>query len=695
MGKARIKLKGQIRSYVQWPLWLSALIIIFNIVMYYISPRAGLYTSVFALIYIIIALLLYFKSRTIVINDFISFATQYGQVQKQLLRDLDIPYALLDESGRIVWSNEAFENLLHIKKNSQRSIYALFPELVNNEAADQKKNDPESQKTDRNQLTDNDNILITFEDKYFRASTKKVSVKAMIGDSPITEELDNDSYLIAFFLFDETESRELKIKIEEGKPAVGLLYIDNYDEALQTVEDVRRSLLSALVDRQINKSLSANDAIVKKLEKDKYLVILQKKDLAILEEKRFSILDEVKSVNIGNEMSLTLSIGFGVGAESYTENYDYARNAIDLALGRGGDQAIVKDGDKIIYFGGKSKMAERYTRVKARIKAHALREIIGSTDQILVMGHQITDTDALGAAVGIVRAAKTLNKSANIVINDISSSIRPMVDALIEGEEDKELILNNMQALERADKNSVVVVVDVNKPSYTECPELLSRCKNIVVLDHHRQGEEKIENATLSYIEPYASSASEMAAEILQYINDKIKLKPIEADCLYAGILVDTNNFMNRTGVRTFEAAAYLRRNGADTTRVRKLLRDTIEDYLARAQAMSHVEMLDGKFAVSYFDGESQCPTVIAAQTANELLNINGVKASFVLSEYQNKIYISARSFDEINVQIIMEKLGGGGHINMAGAQIEGVTMEEGMGKLIETLRAMETAGEI
>lgn len=680
MGKARIRLKGQIRSYVQWPLRFSVLIIAFNILMYTVDVKAGLYTSAFAVLYILIALILYFRSKTIVINDFISFATQYGQVQRQLLRDLEIPYALLDETGRIVWSNEEFENILHIKKNSQKSISSLFPEFGK-----------------KLPLREEDQIVMSlrFEARDFRITAKKVSVKAMIGDSPVTEELDNDTYLVAFFLFDETDVRSLRKELQDEKPAVGLVYIDNYDEAMESVEDVRRSLLSALVDRQINKTMAENNALVKKLEKDKYLVILQKKDLEKLKEKRFTLLDEVKNVNIGNEMALTLSIGFGAGAESYTENYDYARNAIDLALGRGGDQAIVKEGDKLIFFGGKSMMTEKYTRVKARVKAHALREIIEGTDLLFVMGHQITDVDALGAAVGIMRAAKTLNKNAHIVINDISASIRPMVDSLLEAEDDKELILNNMQALERADKRAAVIVVDVNKPSYTECPELLNRCSTIVVLDHHRQAEEKIDNATLSYIEPYASSASEMAAEILQYINDKVRLKPVEADCLYAGILVDTNNFMNRTGVRTFEAAAYLRRNGADVTRVRKLFRDSMEEYKARTEAVSHVEMYKDKYAISYFDGKSESPTVIAAQAANELLNINGVKASFVLSDYQNKIYISARAFDEVNVQIIMEKLGGGGHINVAGAQIEGVSMEEGKRRLIETLDNMEKEGEL
>ena len=680
MGKARIKLKGQIRSYVQWPLRFSILIIVFNIIMYLVNVRAGLYTTAFAVIYIGISLALYFRSRTIVFNDFISFATQYGQVQKQLLRDLDIPYALIDDTGKIIWTNEAFEEALHIKKNSQKSIASLGSGFSNVRFEEK-----ESEKS----------FEIDFEEKCYRILMKKVSVKAMMGGSDLVEELDNDSYLIACFLFDETENRQLRKDLEDREPAVGLIYIDNYDEAMETVEEVRRSLLSALVDRQINKSMASLQAIVKKLEKDKYLIVMQKSCFLKLQEERFKILEDVKNVNIGNEMALTLSVGFGVGAKSYLENYEFARNSIDLALGRGGDQAIVKTPDKVTYFGGKSMMTEKNTRVKARVKAHALREIIENADDLLVMGHQITDIDALGAAVGIMAVAKTLNKAAHIVINDISSSIRPMTESLLEAEDDRDLFLNNMQALERADKNTVAVVVDVNKPSYTECPELLNRCKTIVVLDHHRQVEEKIENATLSYIEPYASSASEMAAEILQYINERVKLTPIEADCLYAGIMVDTNNFMNRTGVRTFEAAAYLRRNGADVTRVRKLFRDSMADYKARNEAVSHVEMYKGKYAISYFDGKSEIPTVIAAQAANELLNISGISASFVLSDYQNKVYISARSFEEINVQIIMEKLGGGGHMTVAGAQIEGVSIEEGRRRLIETLDQMEKEGEL
>ena len=312
------------------------------------------------------------------------------------------------------------------------------------------------------------------------------------------------------------------------------------------------------------------------------------------------------------------------------------------------------------------------------------------------MGHKLLDVDAFGSAVGVYRAAKKYGKKAHIVVNDITTSIKPLLDGLAaSGEYESDLYVNSQQALELCDRNTALIVVDVNKPSYTECPELLVKSSSIVVLDHHRQGQEKIENATLSYIEPYASSASEMIAEILQYISDDVKLKPIEADCIYSGIMIDTNNFTTKTGVRTFEAAAYLRRNGADVVRVRKLFRDDMEDYKARAEAVRSAEVYDKSYAIAFSSGEVASPTIIGAQAANELLNISGIKASFVLTPYQGKVYISARSIDEVNVQIIMERMGGGGHICTAGAQLADVSVEEAKRKLLNTLETMQNEGAI
>ena len=526
----------------------------------------------------------------------------------------------------------------------------------------------------------------------------KVSMSALMEASDAVETVDYDSFLIALYMFDVTEVNALARQVEEQKMVCGLIYMDNYDEALESVDEARRSLVVALIERQINKYFSKVDAIVKKLEKDKFLVVMKKKELDNIVDSRFGILEEVKNANIGNEVSFTLSIGFGAGSDSFDQNYEYARTAIDLALGRGGDQAIIKTEDEISYYGGRREVTGKNTRVKARVKAHALREIIESSDNIIIMGHKILDVDAFGSSIGIYRVAKTFNKRVNIVVDEVTTSIRPMLDMMIhDGAHDESVFVSREGAIEIATNTEcTLVVVDVNRPSFTGCPELLELCNTIVVLDHHRQGAEKIENATLSYIEPYASSASEMVSEVLQYISDRVKLMADEADCLYAGMVVDTNNFVTKTGVRTFEAAAYLRRNGADVTRVRKMFRDDVGTYKARAGIVSNAEIYDKAFAIAVTpDTVVDSPTIIGAEAANELLNINGIRASFVLTLHDDEVFISARSIDDINVQVIMEKLGGGGHMNVAGTQIKGVTVEEAKKSLIAVLGEMKEKGEL
>lgn len=478
----------------------------------------------------------------------------------------------------------------------------------------------------------------------------------------------------------------------------GLIYLDNYEEALESVEEVRRSLLVALIDRKITKYIAGLDGVVKKLEKDKYFIAMKYKSLMELEANRFSLLEEVKTVNIGNDMSLTLSIGIGVNGSGYIQNCEFSRIAIEMALGRGGDQAVVKDNEKISYYGGKSQQMEKNTRVKARVKAHALREFIGSKEKVVVMGHQITDIDSFGASIGVYCAAKMLGKHAHIVLGDINSSIRPWIDLFLDNPDyEKDMFITHAEAESIVNNDTVVVVVDTNRPRMTECEALLHKTKTIVVLDHHRQGSEVIKNAVLSYIEPYASSACEMIAEILQYFSDNVRLKSREADCIYAGIIIDTNNFVTKTGVRTFEAAAFLRRSGADVTRVRKMFRNDMTSYKARAEAVRHAEVFMTCYAISICppNKELESPTVVGAQAANELLNIIGIKASFVMTEYKGRIYISARAIDEVNVQIIMERMGGGGHLNIAGAQLDGVTLEEAKQKLKDTLIKMSEEGAI
>lgn len=475
-----------------------------------------------------------------------------------------------------------------------------------------------------------------------------------------------------------------------------MIYIDNYEEALENVEDVRSSLLLALVDRKITQYVSSLDGILKKTEKDKYLLILRKKSLEELKEAKFDILEEIKTVSIGNERPITLSIGIGLGGLSYSQNSEFARAAIDLALGRGGDQAVVKVPGSVQYFGGKSQQTEKNTRVKARVKAQALREILINKDQIFVMGHRIADVDSFGSAVGVYCIARALDKKAYIVMNDITPSLQPIVNLFGNKETYPDMVISSETALQIVGNNAALVVVDNNKPSITDCPELLKHSKAIVVLDHHRQGEETIDNASLSYVEPYASSACEMVAEILQYVDEGVKLSGIEADTLYSGIMIDTNNFMTKTGVRTFEAAAFLRRSGADVTRVRKLFREDASEYLAKAKTIKDTTIYRNDYAIAVCDAkECQSPTIVAAQTANELLNIKGVKASFVFTDYQDKIFLSARSIDELNVQVVTEKLGGGGHMNVAGAQFEGITIEEAADLLKKTLDSMIENEEI
>ena len=682
--KKRIKLKGRLRTFIKFSIYLGILLCFVNAALYLIDYRAGIILTCFVIFYFAITLSLYFYNKPMIMNELVSFATEYGQIQRKLLRDLDLPYALLDDGGKGIWTNIAFENVIHQPKGYSKSITSLFPTITRDRL-------PDDTGVDEAQYE------LEYEGNEYVAKFKKIPLREMAEHSDMIDAGDYNGFLIAVYLFDETALHIALQEVDDQSLAVGMIYLDNYEEALNSVEEVRRSLLIALIDRKVNKYISAQDGICKKLEKDKYLIIMRKKALAQLQETRFDLLEEVKTVNIGNEMAVTLSIGIGMNGLTYAQNYEFARNAIDLALGRGGDQAVLKTPESITYYGGKSQQVEKNTRVKARVKAHALREIITSKDRVIVMGHRMPDVDSFGAAVGIYRIAQALGRKTNIVLNEATTAIQPMV-ALFKNnpEYDADMIVNSQQAIELAGNNTVLVVVDVNKPSITECPELLRFCKSIVVLDHHRQGTETIENATLSYVEPYASSTCEMVSEILQYTYDNIKMRTEEADCMYSGIMIDTNNFLSKTGVRTFEAAAFLRRNGADVTRVRKLFREDALEYKARADAVSQAEIYKQCFAISVCTADDcPSPTVIGAQAANELLNIKGIKASFVLTDYQGKIYVSARSIDEVNVQIIMERMGGGGHMNIAACQMEGTGLAEAIGILKRTIDHMLEKGEI
>jgi len=679
----KVKMTGRLRAFLYAPLWLILILIGMNAIVYFISRKAGIIMSVAILLYFILVIVMLQTRQRAVMHEMISFATQYGQVQKKLLADLDIPYAITDDHGKLLWFNNAFSDVTgKDRRNYRKSITSLLTGITLDKLPP------------REQMAEYDTV---YDSRNYRVVIRNIVMDSLIESSGILEQAEGSgAYMYAFILHDETELRDYIRKYQDEAMVCGLIYLDNYDEALESVEEVRRSLLTALIDRKISKYFQDLDGLVRKFENDKYVLVMRRNTLEEIKNRRFDILEDVKTVNIGNDMSVTLSIGIGVNNGSYNRNMDCARMAIDLALGRGGDQVVLKDGDSISYYGGKTQAVEKSTRVKARVKAHALKEFIDSKEKVVVMGHKLIDVDAFGAAVGIYRASRTMGKKAYIVIDTPTSSTQPFIDMFRRDTEyDPRMFLNTHDAKDMVDDDTLLVVVDTSKPSYTGCEELLYQTRSIVVLDHHRQANEFIHDPVLSYIEPYASSACEMVAEILQYFTEGMKIRSIEADVMYAGIQVDTDNFIQKTGVRTFEAAAFLRRCGADVTRVRKMFREDVNDYRAKGETLKNAEMYRGQFIISVCPSDYiKSPTIVGAQAANQLLNIVGVRASFVLTEYKNVIYISARAIDEVNVQIIMERMGGGGHLNIAGCQLK-CSIDEARDRLKSVIDEMLDGGEI
>lgn len=676
--------KGYIRTYLTIPIDMIPLMVVVTIALYFYDKRACFVMGLITIFYALLTITSYFAEKRKIIDEIVRFAASYGTVQKELLTNFQLPYAVLDENGRFLWMNKSFSEQTGELPTYKKSIANIFPEL--------------SREVLEKMDTTPSDFRVQTEDKIYRAYLQKMDFQPD-GEKPDADfETMLGGTLISVMLVDETKHEKLKRSFNDQKLVTGLIYIDNYDETIDSLDDdVKKSLIRAIIDRKIGKYFRQADAIIRKTDSDKYFIIFQQKYLKKLEKNKFSILDDVRNTKVGNDREVTLSIGIGKGAKTYSQSAEYSRAAIDLALGRGGSQVVVKSKSHVAYYGVRGKEVEKSTRVKARVKAQALREMMETKDSVIVMGHQISDVDALGAAVGVYCAARELGKKCQIVLNTITTSLRPLVDKFTPKDGyPEDMLINSERALELVNDNTLVMVVDTNRPSYTECPELLEKSQSIVVFDHHRQGSERIENPILSYIEPYASSACEMIAETLQYFSDRMQLAPQEADCIYAGILIDTNNFMTKTGVRTFEAAAYLKRSGAEVTRVRKLLREDMATYKARAEVVRHAEVYRGSFAISVCQtNEVESPTIVGAQASNELLNIVGIKASFVMTEYKGKIYVSARSIDEIDVQLIMERLGGGGHLNVAGAQIENATVDEVKQRIKDILDAMIEEGEI
>ncbi|MBS5793760.1 MAG: DHH family phosphoesterase [Clostridiales bacterium] len=474
---------------------------------------------------------------------------------------------------------------------------------------------------------------------------------------------------------------EIKM-LDKYKTTVGLLVIDNYDEVLDSLEEFRHPLILAIVDRKIKKMARDLGGVVKNFEKDKYILILSQESLDELKKNKFDILDNIREIDMGNTIPVTLSIGIGKNGENLDENMEFARVSLDLALSRGGDQVIIKDGENYQFFGGHTKEGNRNSRVRARVKAYALTELIEDASNVIIMGHRHTDLDCMGAGIGVYSIVSALDKNCKIVLNDVTSSVSYLYDRVIKDEKYKDVFISSEEALKLVNRKTLLIIVDVYKQGLCECPELVDKVKKIVVFDHHRKGTDYIENAVLTYHEPYASSTCELITEMLMYINKNIPIKQVEADSILAGIIVDTKNFAFKTGIKTFEAAAFLKKKGADTIRVKKLFKNSIDCYNARANVVSNMKLYRENMAIAILEDEIDNPLLVVAQACDELLNIDNINASFVLCKINNNISISARSFGEINVQIIMEKLGGGGHQAISATQIKDVTIEEAVNML-------------
>lgn len=574
-----------------------------------------------------------------------------SEIRKDMFGYCTMPVVVLDRFGVIWWNNQAFIDIIGQKDVIDKNIRSIFTDI---------------KIEDLPQANEIYEKLVDIEDKHF----------TMICEKVILNNQQKEFNYVIYFI-DKTHQKKLESQVKNQKPIVGFLYIDNFEEVMQSIEEVRRPMLMAIIDRKINLWFKNNDVVVCKYERDKFMLFFTKEDLIKMQERKFDILDELRHIQVGNDLPVTISIGIGHNIESLTQSKEDARAAFDLAVGRGGDQAIIKNQDKYTFYGGKTKEVEKSTRVKVRIKAYAFKELLQEADKVYIMGHKNIDMDCLGAAMGVYRAATIMGKKAQIVLDGPTFAIQALYDRIVESLEYKDLFITKDQASHEITKETLLVVVDAHRQSYLEFPELLNQAEKVVVFDHHRRSTDFIEDAVLTYIEPFISSTCEMVSEILNYLTDKVKLTQIEADALLAGITIDTKNFVFKAGVRTFEAAAFLRRAGADSTRVRMLFQNDMDIYKIKAGAIKEAEIWREELAISVVYGTHPYANIIAAQVADELLNIKGIEAAFVISTMEDTLLISARALTDMNVQRIMEMLGGGGHKNSAGAQLKGVGIEE------------------
>lgn len=577
------------------------------------------------------------------------------------------PLVIVETDGNIIWRSTKF-----VSEFANVDINNYINDILNdiNEEIEDRK-DKKDRSIKRN---------LQIENKYYKILGE--FVKSGTND----KKKASNKYMIILYFIDETEIVKRKKEYEDSKDCIGIILIDNYEETIQQIDGEERPRVLADIDKTIYDWANETEGVLIKSDRDRYVYFFEHKYLEDIKESKFNILDIVKDINIQGRVQVTLSIAISNEGENNKERYKSAQETMDIVLGRGGDQAAIREGGKYHFFGGKATEVEKRTKVKARIVAHALEELISENEKVIIMGHVNPDIDALGSALGIYRLAKSLGKETYIAISTDGSALKTAGEELKNSEEYKEILINKEIAENKMTENTLLIIVDTNKKNYVEFPSLLEKTNKIAIIDHHRRSAEYIEQSILTFQEVYASSASELVTELLQYTEVQCNLNDIETECLYAGIMMDTKNFTFKTGVRTFEAAAYLRRCGVDIIKVKKWFQSDLETYRKITDIVKTTEIINNSMGIATYESDDKDAGVICAKTADELLTIGNITTSFVLATVDGKISISGRSIGDTNVQVILEKMGGGGHGTLAGAQIEGKTIEEVKKELIEKI---------
>lgn len=574
------------------------------------------------------------------------------------LTEFQMPVVLLDANSTVIWRNNMFDKLVGGRHIVGLPLSEFIPDF--NLALF----DKQGAKLTRD---------IKFSDRHYHVFGNVVKADRL-----------SDGSIISLYWEDRTEYHNILDRYDKEHTAVITMIVDNYDDVMQDTLAADKPKLSAAIEEAISTFANDNHAIVSRYEKDRYIMCVEKQYIDKMIDNNFAILDTIREISEGNKMAPTLSIGVGMGSDTLSGNELFSSSALDMALGRGGDQAIIKDSNEFRFYGGKSQETEKRTRVKARVIALAIRELISNADSIIIMGHRNGDIDCLGAAMGLYRAITNCGKQARILLESYNETVQRMLDRL--GPDYSDVFIRKNFSDEIVSKNTLVFVVDTHKYSLVENENLLNVSEKIVVIDHHRRSTDFIDNAIVTYHEPYASSASELVTELIQYMDDNPDLRQMEAESLYAGIYMDTKNFTFKTGVRTFEAVSYLRRAGVNTTEIKKLFSLDYEKVFKKMAIMETASIHEKEFLISTCEKNDDDMLTIVAQAADDLLNITGIKCAFVICDMGDYISISGRSYGEINVQLILEKLGGGGHLTIAGAQIKDKTVDEVYDDLVRTI---------